>query len=113
MLTVLTVGRIIASRISGVDAYSLLDAAEEIVNAQDVAVTRSAYSPDILVAVASGLAEVVEYLGSGQKIQAIKALRTYTSCGLKEAKDACDALVDPWGAKPQAVRSITSAYAPF
>ncbi len=36
--------------------------------------------------------EVVEALAAGRKIDAIKAYRVATGCGLKEAKDACDEL---------------------
>lgn len=36
--------------------------------------------------------EVVAALAAGRKIDAIKAYREATGCGLKEAKDACDEL---------------------
>lgn len=41
---------------------------------------------------ASSLQEVEEHLRSGKKIDAIKAYRELTGCGLKEAKEAVEAI---------------------
>jgi ribosomal protein L7/L12 len=40
----------------------------------------------------SGLAEVRDLVRRGKKIEAIKRYRELTHCGLKEAKDAIDAM---------------------
>jgi len=43
-----------------------------------------------LVLLALNSHNVIDFMGRGQKIQAIKELRFISNCGLKEAKDACD-----------------------
>ena len=40
--------------------------------------------------------EVIEYMRAGQKINAIKELRGYAGCGLKEAKDAVESVWDDY-----------------
>jgi len=56
---------------------------------------------DLLVGRALGSTEVIQFLRDGKKIAAIKELRTITSCGLKEAKDAVeDYRVDAYYCRP-------------
>lgn len=116
MLTVVTAGRAIAKALPHLSAYDVIDAAASVVNDHPALTgevpVRPTYSHNVLVAVASGLSEVGSSLHEGKKINAIKVLRDYTACGLKEAKDAVEALADPWS-KPREVRDIYSGHMPF
>lgn len=48
------------------------------------------FTHDALVAAARNSGEVMDAVRESRKIDAIKRLRTLTSCGLKEAKDAIE-----------------------
>jgi hypothetical protein len=51
-------------------------------------------SPDVIILpAAANFPDVVEAVRDGKSIRAMKLYREYASCGLKEAKDAVDALV--------------------
>lgn len=79
------------------DSGSLLAAVEAVVS-----IDESAGRLDKLVATALETSDVVGYMQCQKKVQAIKALRDSTGCGLKEAKDAVEAAMeqlpppDPW-----------------
>ena len=62
----------------------------------------------------SGLAEIAACLVRGEKIQAIKILRQFNSCGLKEAKDYVDCPhVAPTGGGAMSAPSATTRYVPI
>lgn len=50
------------------------------------------FSHDVLVRVVQGSPEILEFIANTQKIRAIKELRALTFCGLKEAKEAVEAV---------------------
>lgn len=64
---------------------------------------RWVFTHDDLVSRALDMPEVMQPMADGKRINAIKALRQAASCGLKEAKEACEdprvtsAASDPWG----------------
>ncbi len=51
---------------------------------------RYEFTHEALVRAALGDEEVLGHMRDQKKINAIKALRTLTGCGLREAKDACE-----------------------
>ena len=69
----------------------------DLLNATDAVLALDAATPSIvppthdqLVAAARGSEDVLAPMREGKKINAIKALRSLTSCGLKEAKEAVE-----------------------
>lgn len=54
--------------------------------------TSAAWAKDAIVA---ALPSIVGYCQANRKIEAIKAMRNATSCGLKEAKEAVEQIVEP------------------
>lgn len=74
------------------DSLSLIQAVDAVVDAIDTGfVAPPTYDThDSRVEAGLRSTEVLNYLRDGKKINAIKELRTITSCGLKEAKDAVE-----------------------
>jgi ribosomal protein L7/L12 len=80
--------------LNAVDAVLSLDAPESpwtaVMPKWDANLNRWEYPHNALVDLALANTEVMEGMYDGKKIQAIKALRTASGCGLKAAKDACE-----------------------
>ncbi len=92
---VVVIGRAVANTGLLTSAYDVLDVAASV----DAALPNDTlpgftlpWRPDEAQALAEAIAPVIDYIRHGQKIQAIKAWRTVTNSGLKEAKDAVDAM---------------------
>ena len=89
------------------NVYTLLTATDEVLTALKDAGFLIPETPDYSthqgrVQAALNSVVVMDYVRDDKKIHAIKELRTLTSCGLKEAKDAVEA-TEVWDVSPQAI----------
>lgn len=87
----------------GIDTYdvlALLSALDDFIDGEvkrdvEAAHRLAVNDPARVAAILAGSDVAIAYLVLDRKIQAIKEVRSLAKCGLKEAKDACDAFRVP------------------